>query len=185
VTGFGSRLTQGVLLISAGYRRVLRPTQPSNQRITGGKAAGARSLALTLMPNSDNHGTVPLLPHTPSCCDVHEPHGTFLLSRVHASCCNSTRLWIGNTLTGEGRIGQAVPLCVTLCPFELLWDRIRFSAIKYRLKYNQPYITCVFPNAVSAIPLLKTIVYLTNRCSQRLLCLANHPSTQRKLAPVY
>ena len=80
-----------------------------------------------------------MLPHTPSCCDVHEPHGTFLLCRVYAACCNSTRLWISDTLTGEGRIGQAVPLCVTLCPFELLWGRIRFSATKYRLRYNQPY----------------------------------------------
>jgi len=75
----------------------------------------------------------------PSCCDIHEPHGTFLLCRVRAVCSNSIRLWIGDTLTGEGRIGQAVPLCVTLCPFELPWGRSRFSAIKCRLRYNQPY----------------------------------------------
>jgi len=40
-SGFGSRLTPEVLLISTRSRRVLRPTQPSSQWITGGKAAGA------------------------------------------------------------------------------------------------------------------------------------------------
>jgi hypothetical protein len=40
-SGFGSRLTPVVLLISTESRRILRPAQPSSQWITGGKAAGA------------------------------------------------------------------------------------------------------------------------------------------------